>query len=85
MQAVRSASVQRSSAPYTSSMYFIASSGWWDYLPSAAACSVRMSSFVIPIRAVITRPAFAGSARSCGSTDGTTCHDTPYRSFSHPH
>src|SRR5579883_561170 len=33
----------------------------------------------------MTRAAFSGSDRSFGNIDGTTCHDTPYLSFSHPH
>ena len=50
--------------------------------PSAAT-----SSFVIFSIAAITRCAFSGSGspRSLRSASGTICHETPKRSFSHPH
>ena len=55
--------------------------------PSAARCSSAMSSLRMPNIACIARCARAGSAspKSSSTAVGTTCHDSPKRSFSQPH
>ncbi len=55
--------------------------------PAQASRSAWMSSFRIPSIAFIVRSAFAGSgsASSLGSSLGTICQETPYRSLSQPH
>ena len=55
--------------------------------PSAAACSAARSSLRIFSIASMARRARSGSgsAKSSAMPVGTTCHETPKRSFSQPH
>lgn len=56
------------------------------YFPSAARCSVAMSSFFIFMKAFITRAALSGPPLiSFGTMLGTTCQDNLNLSFSQPH
>src|SRR5512132_894383 len=63
------------------------SAPYFDFVPLKAACSAAMSILTIFSMASVARLALARSGSFIISvrTVGTICHESPNRSFSHPH